>query len=135
MTFDNLAQQVQVIGPGHMLIEDYRSASPGNGRAIAAATSAANPASQPTTDATDPTIHFSGRGKTLFTWTGQLTLDAYHNDMLIEQEVQMVHATPENTDPVQLDCRALSGGHGFVWRHGGMAIGQSPAREHQVCLG
>lgn len=104
ITFDNLAEQVQVVGPGHMLVEDYR------------------PDARPS-EAGKPQVRFTGRGATLFTWAGKLTLDAYHNDMLLDQQVQMLHRPADGQQPVQLDCRRFtadlesSGGLG-VWLSG-----------------
>ncbi|MCX5659204.1 MAG: hypothetical protein NTW19_05705 [Planctomycetota bacterium] len=89
VAFDNLTEQVQVVGPGHMLIEDYRPDAP-------------------TTQPNNPVGHFSGRGATLFTWAGRLTLDAYHNDLVIEQQVQMLHRPADGQPPVQVDCRRFT---------------------------
>lgn len=93
LTFDNLTEQLQVPGAGHMLIEDYRPDAP---------------STQPATQAANPVGHFSGRGATLFTWAGRMTLDAFHNDMTLEQQVQMLHRPADGQAPVQVDCRRFT---------------------------
>jgi len=77
MTFENTPSHewVQVIGEGRMLVEDYRATE----------TRSSKPETRNTA------VKVSGKGQTLFTWQRQLTLDAARNDMLMEQNVQMVH--------------------------------------------
>lgn len=96
MTFDSLLEQVQVVGKGRMGFEDYRPKPSMRENALAASQA-------------DPMVQLSGRGVTVFTWMGQLDLDAFYNDMKVEKQVQMYHlplgAKPE--EGVQLDCRSF----------------------------
>jgi hypothetical protein len=88
LTFDNVQEKMTVEGVGRMLFEDYK------------------PRRQPEGSITDnPMMQMSGQGVTLFTWKGQLIMDAARNDMILEREVQMLHS-PQDTrrKPVQLDC-------------------------------
>lgn len=92
LEYDQLHQQIQVPGAGLMLVQDDRPR-------------AAKPAQNPEQPA--PAVaSFSGRGKTLFTWQGGMLIDAAQNDLLMHDQVQMVHQ-PEQADTVQLDCHRL----------------------------
>ncbi len=99
LTFDDALQQVQVLGPGSLLVEDYQPTS----------------SVRPTDDATDqPLVTLRGRGVTLLTWTGQMTLDAHHNDLRTSGDVVMDHV-PASADQtagapdsgVHLNCQRL----------------------------
>jgi len=70
LTFDNLLETARVDGPGSMLIEDRRPAD-----------------RQPAGDAVDIT----GRGVTLFTWTGRMVLEGPSTDATFVGEMQMTH--------------------------------------------
>ena len=89
MVFDRMLEDVQVMDSGVMLLEDYRPEK-----------------TDDDSEQTDPLVSVSGRGATLFNWTGRLVLDATYNDMLIEENVRMYHQ-PVNDDSegVQLDCQ------------------------------
>ncbi|MCE9589784.1 MAG: hypothetical protein K8S99_04600 [Planctomycetes bacterium] len=97
MHFEEPREEVQVLSPGQMLFEDYRP--DGKPAAAGAAAAAAAGGASP--------VHFSGRGATLFKWKGRLVLDAYHNDMLMQDRVQMIHREPNKQEVVQLDCQNL----------------------------
>lgn len=84
--FDNRMDTAEVKGAGKMLMEDYRPKANGETK-------------------TGP-VQFTGRGKTLFTWTGQMNLDAAKNKVRFEQEVQMLHKPAEGA-AMQLDCRVF----------------------------
>jgi hypothetical protein len=77
-----------------MLFEDYRPVQEGDDNA--AAKNAASPISQ-----------ISGRGATLFTWTGYLRIDVLQNELLIDRNVRMVHRPMGDTRVATLDCRQL----------------------------
>lgn len=91
MVFDNLLEQVHVVGEGKMLVQDYRNAAGGGGQSGGAS----------------PMVKITGKGDTVFTWKKQLNFDAVHNDMRIEEQVQMLHRPSDSTDFFQLDCRRL----------------------------
>lgn len=90
MHFEEPREEVQVVGAGQMLFEDYRPERSGAGDA---------------SKSESPLVHFTGRGATLFKWKGRLLLDANHNDMLIQDRVQMVHRPTGKPDVLQLDCQ------------------------------
>jgi len=89
LTFDSATERVQVLGQGRMGIEDYREKT----------------AEQSTSE--DPLAQVSGRGATLFTWKDQLNLDFRYNDMLILDQVQMLHVPLGSDKSVQVDCHRL----------------------------
>ena len=93
ISFDNVVEQIQVIGPGRLFIEDYRIRNTETNSLFAA-----DPTGQP---------RFTGRGATLMRWTAQLTLDAFHNDMQVDHDVQMIHRSLDSQQSVQLDCQRL----------------------------
>ncbi len=101
MSFDNVAEQFQVIGPGSMLIEDYRVRSKRR-KHDQRATSLFG--SERTGQA-----KFTGRGATLLKWRNQLSFDAYHNDMRADTGVQMIHRSLDSQLTVQVDCQRLLG--------------------------
>lgn len=90
MHFEESREEVQVVGAGRMLFEDYRPEA----KPKAAADKSES-----------PIVSFTGRGATLFTWKGRLLLDAYHNDMLIQDRVQMIHRAKGKPEVMQLDCQ------------------------------
>ncbi len=99
VSFDNVAEQIQVIGPGRMLLEDYR-------------VRADEPDQNPSTAALFGVdrrgqVRFTGRGATLMKWSGQMLLDAFHNDMRVDTTVQMIHQSMDSQMVVQLDCQRL----------------------------
>ncbi len=81
VNFDGPTEQVHVIGPGTMLIEDYR------------------PDRNPDSDRQGELAKFSGRGATAFKWTGSLMLDAKNNDMKVEENVVMGHRPAGEAKP------------------------------------
>ncbi|MEX0654208.1 MAG: hypothetical protein WDZ31_00895 [Phycisphaeraceae bacterium] len=109
ISFDGSAEQVQVIGPGRMLIEDHRPQTPTPEQTPASEEQRDedrdDDASPP--DTPDTPLAFSGRGATLFLWQRQLTLDAAANDVLFEQGVQMIHRPTGEQDVLQLDANRL----------------------------
>lgn len=90
---DAPAERVKVIGQGTMLVDDKRAA--GEIRSVAG-------------------VQFANGGLTLFKWDDALTIDAFHNDILIEGKSQMLHRPVTGDDMqvadkyVQLDCRRLT---------------------------
>jgi|GEM_PF-6512805 len=109
MTFEGQSEKVRVIGPGTMSIEDYR---------------VSKRTTQPATPSSTglPMQGMVGRGATAFKWAGGLVLDAAHNDMIMDQAVQMIHVPLGGTQPFQLDCKHLvadlqsTGGLGSITR-------------------
>ena len=112
ISFDNVVEQIQVIGPGKMLIEDYRVRSERRKSDPEAATLFG-------VERTGQ-VKFTGRGATLMRWSGQLSMDAFHNDLRADSDVQMIHRSLDSQLTVQMDCQrfvadlANTGGLG-VW--------------------
>ncbi len=89
ISFDNvISEEIIVKGAGTLLAEERR------------------PREKQDADG-DPRkqVHFGGAGATLFTWQGQLALNLVHNDMKIEDQVQVLHVPPGESDIFQLDCQ------------------------------
>jgi len=93
LRFGRAVQRVEVPGAGRMLVEDHRT------RDEPSETQGREPASE-------ASVNFAGRGQTLFTWEGGLTLDAARNGMLLERNVWMIHR-PTAGDTTTLDCDRL----------------------------
>lgn len=101
MTFDNLMEQIQILGPGTTLIEIYRDPQ-------AHAPRGNQDVEPPNRDRGDrgwPT-QLSGDGVTLVTWQRQMLLDAAHNDIQMDDQVQLVHRANRG-GVTQLDCRSM----------------------------
>jgi len=94
VSFDNVAEQIQVIGPGTFLLEDYRPKPDRQADRVAIGAQA------------DP-VSFVGQGATLFKWTGQMLLDTVHNQATIDDNVQVIHRDFESSRAVQLDCQHI----------------------------
>ena len=88
--FLELTEQVKVNGPGSMVLLDRRSPTdrPRGGQ-----------------DGSPSMVSFAGRGNTLFEWSGDLTLDANKNDMLIRDEVKMTHMSQDTDEVLIMNCR------------------------------
>ncbi len=106
LTFDNVVEQVQVLGAGSLLVEDY-SPPPTAERAGRRGRDSAGGTG-------GPEVILRGRGVTLLTWDGQMTLDAHHNDLRAVRNVAMDHVPPQpegatgaSTQGVHLDCQHL----------------------------
>jgi lipopolysaccharide export system protein LptA len=93
ITFDNAREQMQVIGAGKMLTEDYRKivpvVDPGAG-GVAGMGGA-----------------FNAGGATLFTWGNLMTADFLNNDLRLGDKVQVVHRAIGANKPVQIDAQRL----------------------------
>ncbi len=99
ISFDNIVEQIQIIGPGRMLLEDYRPRSDRRKHdPNAAALFGVERTGQ---------VKFTGRGATLLKWSGQLLLDAFHNDLRADSGVQMIHRSRDAQLTAQLDCQRL----------------------------
>jgi len=96
IVFDNVHQQVQVDSAGQMLFEDYRPDD------------AQDTAEPRAVDNSSPLSQISGRGATLFTWTGYLRVDVLRNELIIDRDVRMVHRPVGDTRVATLDCRQLT---------------------------
>lgn len=128
LRFTRNTERVVVTGQGRMLIEDHRPAETGdddknNASKKAEANDQPEEAgdqnadesgqSQETEQANEPrktnasAVNFTGRGETLFTWQGALTLDADKSDMLIEDRVWMIHRPAGQGQTMTLDCDRL----------------------------
>lgn len=94
MTYRQVDQSAQVIGPGKMLIEDYRPRAAK--KPDAAATSQARISG------------FSGPGASVFTWKTKLTLDGLRADMNMEGAVEMTHKPESASDAVNLQTERLT---------------------------
>ncbi len=86
ISYDHTTERVEVPGKGTLLLEDYSEA--GRGAPVKA-------------------VPISGRGATLFTWTGALTMDAAHADVLFVREVRMTHRPLDSDDVVELQAHRL----------------------------
>jgi len=86
LTFTDATEQVEVIGPGSMLIEDYRDA--GNDEQLGAVT-------------------VSGKGATLFTWTGGMTLDGARTDVILSGAVNMTHKPADRDATLEMQAGRL----------------------------
>jgi YD repeat-containing protein len=87
-TVDNVAE---VIGPGAMLVEDYRQAAA-------------------TKEGTQiEGMKLTGRGKTSFEWSKKLTMDKMRGEINYDGDVHMVHV-PQGDDQkyIKLDCQTLT---------------------------
>ena len=93
ITFDNTREQMQVIGAGKMLTEDYRKIVP---VADAAAPGVAGMGGA-----------FNAGGATLFTWGNLMTADFLNNDLRLGDKVQVVHRAIGANKPVQIDAQRL----------------------------
>jgi lipopolysaccharide export system protein LptA len=87
LTFIDATEIVDVIGPGSMLIEDYRPG--GNDDKVGA-------------------VAVSGRGATLFTWTGGMTLDGARTDVTINGGVNMTHKPTGDQGLLELQTAKLT---------------------------
>lgn len=100
MTFNRASELIEISDVGHMLIENYRPEADDP-----------TPSKQPKATDSDTSnqdraarIEFSGRGATLFQWSGGMVLDARHSDMIIEDQVKMTHRPDTGDHIVQLDA-------------------------------
>lgn len=71
LVFDNATERAVVTGAGSMLVEDYRRAGRGN--------------------TASGRVALSGRGATVFTWTGSMTMDGAKTDLILDRGVNMTH--------------------------------------------
>ncbi len=149
IVFTNPDERVAVHGKGSMLVEDYRGLHRGpvasapvstnlDPTPTAADTPPPSPPKAPPVPsglrppkpaaekpARDQPVFITGKGQTLFTWTGSLQLDARNNDLLIKDDVMMLHKTPQSPSVVQINCDTLAadqetseGGGMSVWLAG-----------------
>jgi len=100
LIFDRETEQINVVGKGSMLIEDYSE------KRKAAAKNPGKPA-KPVKDKKQEAVAFVGKGMTLFDWKKGMTLDAGRNDVRIEKDVQLIQLAAGEQDPVQMDCQQL----------------------------
>ncbi|MBI1373492.1 MAG: hypothetical protein GC159_12255 [Phycisphaera sp.] len=84
----NVSKNAQVIGPGSMLIEDYRRSKKAGDNTKAAP--------------------MSGRGQTLFTWKHSMTLDGERADMILKGEVQMAHKPIDRSELMEMRTDLLT---------------------------
>lgn len=84
ITFNRDDQKVTVPAAGAMIVQNYADVDPNDvePQPVVAAPGSATP------------VNFTGQGETLFTWTDSLTLDAAGNDMLMRENVRMIHRPP-----------------------------------------
>ncbi len=100
IVFDNALEQIQVIGSGSLLMEDYRPTSQ-------ARPSGSGPSGAGADGGRASRIGLLRRGVTLATWNERMVLDAVHNDMQMEDRVQILHRPPGGDEPMQIDCQRL----------------------------
>jgi hypothetical protein len=101
LEFDNRTETALINGPGSLLLEDYRQAPE---------------------EAIDRLVEVSGRGATLFTWTGRMELSGSQRELTINGQVQMTHQ-PAGDDKqlIELQTNRLTATMSGV---GGLRIGQ-----------
>lgn len=92
-------EMARMIGPGKMLIEDYRPA--GDKAARGGTVSSAD-----SSRAGSSLAQVSGRGQTLFTWSKELTFDKINGKMTLDQGVQMTHIPDAGAGPVTITLDA-----------------------------
>lgn len=128
IVFETATERVVVTGPGTMLVEDYAQSPAeaqgdppatevaGSARGVPTADDSAGgppmPSSQAQARAPRPSpprqpAALLGKGQTVFRWTGSLVLDAASNDMIIRDDVLMIHRTPSRAGVVQINCDRL----------------------------
>ncbi|MDH3584057.1 MAG: hypothetical protein OER86_07570, partial [Phycisphaerae bacterium] len=89
LRFRQIGRVANIVGPGNLLIEDYRP----NDRQAVKKSLKASPV--------------SGRGATLFSWHKQMTLDESAKDMVLEGQVRMRHQPLGSKDLVELQTDRL----------------------------
>lgn len=90
LNFDRPTGQLQVVGRGTLLVEDY------HGRSSEVAAGMGPGA-----------VELAGAGATLFTWSGELVWDGGAQRVRLSRGVQMLHRPLGPRQPVQLDCQQL----------------------------
>ncbi|QQE12676.1 hypothetical protein JD969_04205 [Planctomycetota bacterium] len=113
-TFNGQTELINVIGPGNLLIEDYRPKKESNN----------NTSTNNTFNALE-NMQVTGEGKTVFTWQDKLKLDAANNTMLMVGSVLMIHEPAKAADIVQMNAETL-----FAQMNdtGGLGSWMSPAK-------
>jgi len=96
VNFDGVLEQMQVVGAGTLLVEDYADSEP-----------AEEKTRSEVADGLQAAVAMGGQGATLFTWTGDFLLDVRHNDMRMTDRVQMDHRPQGSDQTVHVDCRQL----------------------------
>ncbi len=89
--YSPLTEIMRTIGDGSMLVADYRPDEP------------AQPGQEE-----DGAAALGGRGETLFTWSGQLTLDAIRGAMEIRDDVTVRHRATGSGETSRLNCNTLT---------------------------
>jgi len=90
LTFDNVAEQARVDEAGTLLIEDYRPVDESDADRVAASE-----------------VKISGRGQTVFTWTGGMHLDGARTDAIFRGNVHMTHKPRNRNAVVELKTEEL----------------------------
>ena len=86
LVFDNATERATVIGPGSLLAEDY------------------SPHKQ---DKNMGAVRVSGKGASLFTWTGSLTMDAAKTDIIFDRGVNMTHRPADSKQLIEMQADRL----------------------------
>ena len=87
LEFDNATEMARVPGQGTMLLEDYRPTDANKQRGSAA---------------------LSGRGATLFTWTGGMAMDGSNTRLAMTGDVKMTHRPAGDQAVVEMQTDRLS---------------------------
>ncbi len=87
ITYDHVTERVEAPGKGTLLLEDYSDDATA-AKAIEA-------------------VPVTGRGATLFTWTGSLTMDAAAADVIFTRDVHMTHRPAESDQVMQMQAHRL----------------------------
>lgn len=110
LDFKNAERKASFIGPGSMLIEDYR---PENDRdPLVRPGVGAAPATPPLVKAPDDSLdkrgyQFSGRGSTLFTWTRSMVIEGERGVIEFLGDVKMVHKPYQKERYITLTTQRL----------------------------
>ena len=116
--FDRETELIKIAGAGTMLLQDERLKPPPTDE-------------EKKKDAGEPAIKLRGRGKTLFVWTGDMKIDARHNDMFIHKGVQVIHEDMTTKDTMQIDCERF---HADLADSGGLQLWTSGHRKQPKLL-
>ncbi len=87
LRFNNVTEQASIKGPGKLLVEDYRPVDPSR---------------------TKNAVNLSGRGATLFTWSGGMDMSGADKSFNLHRGVRMTHRPADKKQGlIELQCGKL----------------------------
>jgi len=93
--YEDILQRLETFGDGSMFVLDRRPDDE-------------NTDGQPVSEKPNEALKdLSGRGDTLFKWTGQMTLDGGRGSMHCRDDVEVFHRSIERDQPMRLRCQSL----------------------------